>query len=370
MGKDSPFFEKKFRKGISGRSHVKWPAFDNGQDGRNGMPLSEPVPEYFCRPDDEIIQGKNNTHICFGRDRSGRGELDASKKDKGDSISNSLGKGSYGDYMGAGSIDMVVGRGAPFPMQLKGISVGPLYQTKEDIMEFKSDDLSVSDGPTGVSLIDTVPAPHPAYAMDASRILISQMTRADFNFGIASDIMREGSHMHNPLSNKLPYSAIVLKSDQLRFHAREDIKIVTGGEKERKNSQGEATMSKGGIHLMAQNQKNKQQPIPLGTNLVSFLDEILGKLEKSFTQLIRFAVEQNEFNEKLVHHRHASPFYGLQCAPDYLTSGPKGVESVANTFRYVIDQARREKSNITHLRTKFLDITKDTYINSVFNTTN
>lgn len=363
MAKDSPF-GKKFRKGISGRSFVKWAAFDNGQDGTNGMPLCEPIPQYFQRPDDDIIQGKNNTHICFGRDRTGKGELDISKSDKGDSASNSLGKGSYGDHMGAGSIDLVAGRGAPFPMQLKGISLGPLYQTKYDIVEYKSDDLRIMNGP------DPVFAPHPAYAMDASRILISQMTRADTNFGIETNIMREGSHMYNPKSSKVPYSAIVLKSDQLRFHAREDIKIVTGGDKETKNSQGEPTMTRGGIHLMAQNQKNKQQPIPLGTNLLALLAKTLDKLESTLGILITLTTEQMEFNEKLIHHRHVSPFYGQMCAPDYLTSGPKGLETVKKHFTNVVDQARREVSNITYLRTTFLDVTKDTYINSLFNTTN
>ena len=360
-----------FRKVGSGRAHARWPMFESGADGRGEQPLSEPVPNYFFRPDDYWVEGGNNTLIIFGRDRTGRGEVDSSQDDEGENKKNSLGKGSYGDYMAAGSIDIVAGRGAPFPMQIRNHSMGPLYQTKQDIAELKKTKLLVTEGE---GITQPVEVPHPGYAMDASRILVSQMTRVDKNFGIKTNILQKGQSLRPKNLDKLPFSAIMIKSDQVRLHAREEIKIVTGGEEEIRNSQGEPIMVKGGIHLMAQNQEKSQQPIPLGNHLVDLMTEICDQLDKAYTEIIRLTKEQITFNRKIANHVHRSPMYGIPTTWDP-ELGVMGTITLSKQFKYVLTQAAKEKNNITSIRTKYLTqgdkgSGENKYINSVFNTTN
>ena len=122
--------EKKFIKGESGKAHVEHGTYMFGNNGRNEKILSEPVPVFLKRPGDKLIQAEtdNNTMIVLGRDRTGRGE----------SKENTLGKGSFGDHMGAGAIDIVVGRGAPFVMPLDNTPV-----SMEERMEIQR--MNISD---------------------------------------------------------------------------------------------------------------------------------------------------------------------------------------------------------------------------------
>ena len=101
------------------RNHVDWKTSwrvgeggDTPMDGEGNRGLVEPVPQYFFRGSDNRIEGENNTLIVLGRDRA---------PETGDEvfINNSLkrnDKSGYSNHMGAGAIDIVVGRGAPFPL--------------------------------------------------------------------------------------------------------------------------------------------------------------------------------------------------------------------------------------------------------------
>ena len=353
-----------FRKGINGKSHVSWPGFERGNNGQYESLLSEPVPEFFSRPGDKIIRGQvdNNAIIVFGRDRSGIGEVDGGyNHEKGVDETNSL--SGYSDYMGAGAIDIVVGRGAPFPIQKEGFTLGPLFRTKENITELLAENLS-GEIPAGFT------APHPGYAMDAARIYISQMTNMDSNFGIKKNIIKKIDGTIEESTAKLPHSGIMIKADKVRMHAREDLKLVTGGPGEERNSQGETIPIAGGIHLMAQNQVNSQQPIPLGLNLLNCLDETLDRVSTALTIMMRFSTEQAKFNETLAAHKHLSPFYGIECTWS-LTGKPHGVKTVVNMFRYVQSEISKEKNNITAIKASYLANTADPrHINSSYNTTN
>tara|TARA_R110001592_G_scaffold52604_3_gene161086 strand:+ start:5070 stop:6155 length:1086 start_codon:yes stop_codon:yes gene_type:complete len=359
--------KKNFRKGINGKSHVSWPGFEKGNNGQFESLLSEPVPEYFSRPGDRTIRGQvdNNAIIILGRDRTGVGERDGGyNHDKGIDETNS--RSGYSDYMAAGAIDIVVGRMAPFPISKEGYTLGPLFTTAgspaNPIPDLRKETLT-GTSPEGFS------APHPGYAMDAARIYISQMTNLDENFKIESNILKQKSNAIQPSSTPVPYSGIMIKSDQVRMHAREDIKIVTGGPGESRNSQGEPIMQLGGIHLMAQNQSAEQQPIPLGMNLVVCLEDIMSRINQTMTIMLRFAKEQNSFNKTVAEHRHFSPFYGLECTPS-ITGGPHGIRTVVNQYKYVIEQLYKEMNNVISTRSTYFTPGKDTYINSPYNTTN
>ena len=353
-----------FRKVSNGKSHTSWPGFERGNNGQYESMLSEPVPEYFSRPGDRIIRGQvdNNAIIVFGRDRTGVGEVDGGyNHEKG--VDETKSQSGYSDYMGAGAIDIVVGRGAPFPLAVEGFTLGPLFNTKYDILELKQETLT-GQTPGGFT------ADHPGYAMDAARIYISQMTNMDSNFDIKKDIFKKTTGTINPSTAKVPHSGIMVKADKIRMHAREDIKIVTGGEYERRNSQGEPIPTAGGIHLMAQNKAGEQQPIPLGLNLISCFEDVLEKVHKTLTIMMRFSIDQAQFNATLASHKHLSPFYGIECTWS-LTGKPHGVKTVVNMFRYVQTQIEKEKNNITALKATYLtDTVNPNHINSSYNTTN
>ena len=95
------------------KNHVPWPenAFGTKYDGIGDASLHEPVPKFFLRPGERIIEGENNTAIVLGRDRSPTNQEIFSKN-----VENRSYTSGYSDYMCAGAIDIVVGRMAPFPV--------------------------------------------------------------------------------------------------------------------------------------------------------------------------------------------------------------------------------------------------------------
>ena len=364
---------KKFRKGINGKAHqINYPGY-HVNNGQYESLLVEPVPEFFARPGDGILSAQtaggynNNATIIFGRDRTGLGEIDAGYNfDEGVDETDSLGIGSYGDYMGAGAIDIVVGRGAPFAVQAEGYTLGPLFNTEYDILELQKTRLSGS-------LPEEFSVDHPGYAMDAARIYISQMTNVDYNFDITESLTIDDVFAPPGSETVPPSSAIIAKSDKVRIHAREDIKIVTGGPNETVNSQGEPIMVRGGIHLISQNESGKQQPIPLGNNLETCLDEMLSILGNISNTVKRFAETQMNYNHAISKHWHTST-PGVPTAFDIILA-PLGTSTVVQQFKYVVVECDKAASNLEFIRSEYLSPggnsgENDSYINSPYNTTN
>lgn len=357
---------KRFIKGLHGRSHVDYKPFKAGQDGTKERALEEPIPRFFARPGDGILTANsfepgvdNNTMIIFGRDRTGIGEVDALRQ------KNRKSRSGYSDYMAAGAIDIVVGRVSPFPLNIEGKSWGPLFTTKEDLAEFQLETLDGTDPSDGNRQFFTS---HPGYAMDASRIYISQMTDVDENFEIQKSIFA-GSTVQINDKLRTPCSAIMIKSDKVRMHARQDIKIVTGGSGERRNSQGNEITEIGGIHLMAGNKATEQQPIPRGDNLVQAIEELSNKVDQLAGILYTFNDTQMKYNKTLGDHYHQSPFYGMATSPS-ITAGPHSIETVLSQFTRVSAQLVSLKNNIGSFTGKYLKSGAPNYINSKYNTTN
>ena len=137
MSKNRTIKPNKKRRLFKDRQHLDWP--DKQKTGMDGQPLSEEgiIPKFFQRPGDAVITPKgfvkgndNNTMIIMGRDRNGLGEM----KGKDASVSES----GCGNHMGAGAIDIVVGRMSPFPVasfygdpENQPLSVGPAFTTKD-----------------------------------------------------------------------------------------------------------------------------------------------------------------------------------------------------------------------------------------------
>ncbi len=344
-----------FVKVSSGRSHIFWSAFENGQDGTGESILSEPIPEFYSRPGDKIIRPEidNNTMIIMGRDRTGLGEID-------NLLSEKNSQSGYSDHMAAGAIDIVVGRMAPFPVSFPGYSLGPLYVTHPDIPELKMQPLSGNDPEPFVTS-------HPGYAMDAARVYISQMTNVDENFLVEKSI--HPSNLGNPNTERIATSAVMVKADKVRLHARQDIKIVTGGVLEPYNSQGNEITSTGGIHLMAGNESNSQEPIPKGLLLVEALEEMEKQVSQALDLMFKFAEVQMKFNKIIGTHVHQSPFQGIATTPS-ITAAPGSMDNLASMFSGVVIQISSMQKNINSYKNKYLRSGGSNYINSYHNTTN
>lgn len=344
-----------FVKITHGPKHIDWPPFDAGENGIGHKALSEPVPSYFARPGDAVLTAEglsneggvnNNAFIVLGRDRNSIGEYNSSDLKRSQS--------GHSNKMGAGAIDIVVGRMAPFPMP--GFQVSPLFNTKE-IPQLKAEKLFSSNP-------DLKPH-HPGVIMDAARIYISQMTDLDHNFGI--------SRRMSPLSDvntKVASSGIMLKADRVRMHARNDIKIVTGGQEELHTSMGVANDSFGGIHLIAGNGAlGDQHPIPRGRNLQKAFDELLVHHNEFVDLVFAFIKLQMSYNKVTATHFHQSPAMGASTTPS-ITAWAMGVETSVSQFVNFMMEIPKHKSNADSYRKKFLTSSEDDYINSVYNTTN
>lgn len=365
---------KRFIKGKHGRSWTElrsedWfgnitEPFKEGNDGTKEKTLIEPVPKYFSRPGDGIItatgfkegSADNNTMIIMGRDRTGEKEIDSADKDLRKSDSG------YSTYMGAGAIDIVVGRCSPFPMNIEGKSWSPIFNTTKKDPELFTEVLEgVDEGEPFFTF-------HPGYAMDAARIYISQMTDVDENFRIQKELYP--SRTVKKKNKRTPCSGIVLKSDKIRLHARQDIKIVTKGPYEKVNSQGNDITETGGIHLIAGNgSKGYQQPIPKGDNLATVIDELADKVDHLAGIVFSFVDSQMKFNKTMGTHVHQSPFKGIPTTPS-ITAGPHSVETVLSQFGRVSTQIVFLKHNLAMFKNRYLEYGCAEFINSEFNTTN
>ena len=277
--------------------HIEHEEFQDGYNGQGQMPLEEPVPVFTSRPGDASLSAAgfepgtdNNTIIIFGRDRDAfRRTKEGLREKPGNNPLDVETVSGYSNYMGAGAIDIIVGRGAPY--SVPGVksypnSLPPLYLTKTD-SDLKA--VSLRDGEL-----------HPGYVMDAARIYTSQMCDIDEYFAIKT--------LDSLKVDQGPSSAIILKADRLRLHSRRDIKIVAGGDKGTEfDSNGFRIKERGRIHLMAGNgEYGGQQPIPLGDNLVECLGEVLESIQSTLSLLDNFMTAQKEVNAAVAKHVHAS----------------------------------------------------------------
>jgi hypothetical protein len=170
----------------------------------------ESVPRFRKRPGDIAIEGSNNTLVVLGTDRKG-----------------SINKND--EEFPAGSIDMVVGRGqiastfgketSTTRMQgaeksAKGPEIKKELNKTRDVLEPKEGD--------------------PDFINDSSRILVSQRTKVDQNFGLqdynSSKLKIEDS--------KSGDAGIVIKSDKVRLIARSDVEILVTGFENKKAPNG------------------------------------------------------------------------------------------------------------------------------------
>jgi hypothetical protein len=343
-------------------------------DGEGNRKLFEPVPQYFFRKGDSWLPGENNTLIVFGRDRAAAGrDAEAHEEVFTNNSLKTDDRSGYSNQMGAGAIDIVVGRGAPFPLkEIKHddpIVLGPLFNT---IRPSSLNGYSLTNGKL-----------HPGMAMDAARIYISQMTDIDENFDIRKPLVavaamdednREFAYLES--AGRTPTSGIMLKADKIRMHGRQNIKLVTRGPAETVNSQGNNIVKSNiGIHLIANNgfhitsgAEAVQHPIPLGANIEAAFHAMLALIEESVRITSNFAEIQDRFNMKVSNHFHWSP-PGLAIADPF--SSIQGIITGLEILTKAKFQATFHDINIANFKTRFLtEANEEDYINSKYNTVN
>jgi len=149
-----------------------------------------------------------------------------------------------------------------------------------------------------IDLIAGLNSENPNFALDSARIYMSQKADIDKYMGLAP----------TPRQAEPGRSTVGIKADTLRFHAREDIKIVTGrarfegtGPDGEKLSNGKKNERPGTISLIAGNYtedeeqvfsnflsplkkalgtRRKLQPIPKGDNLTECLNELFDAIKE------------------------------------------------------------------------------------------
>ena len=253
-------------------------------------------PYYNEASGESILQGDNNNYIVFGRDRP-RGVLS--------------GYGGKGDGQ-CGMIDLVVGR--------HGIWGDTTNEDGEQIF------------------LDNSPE------LDAARIYISQKTDVDENFSITTSDGVNSKHR----------SAIVLKADDLRMVARENIKIVTGVD--RWNSFGLQPITTGGIHLIAGNQPNNLQPMVLGQNLIRCLESMMEEIMDAQQLSVSLAAWAIKLTAYFMSHTHSvtGPAPGTPVLPSIeIVSGVASgilIEDLQKTVIKIVENI----TNTTIDKVKFL----------------
>ena len=163
----------------------------------------EPVPRFRKRPGDHIIEGSNNTLIVLGQDRG-------SEPSTIGIDGNTISLPESDQSTGAGSIDMVVGRGSsPSTAPLVIQNTRKQFETNKEPQRFGDEVANITEG-------------DPDFINDLSRILITMSTLPDERLGFVPSF----PNLFPTSGDNEPHPAIITKSDQIRIVARRDIRIV------------------------------------------------------------------------------------------------------------------------------------------------
>ena len=381
----------------TGKNYLANPAY--GPKASGEMLFNEAIPKYAQRVDVESIltakgissnKGKSDTNaqIVVGRDRWPQ-DNNQMRNESGGKGAAPMASSGYASYHNAGAIDIVVGRGAPYPVEITGgpSQQAPLYTTVvSKTVAGQNESLMSGESHTGL-------------VMDAARIYVSQMCKVDDYFRLNK---AERLYVNNGAS-----SGIVIKADRLRMHARRDVYIHAGGDKDTPvDSCGASFLDVPKIHLMVGNGnlrddsymeggKSKsvtqtsmspsgqvestgrqsyvattesvrlgmarQQPVPRGDNLAQCLNELLDVVKDGFEMVNNVLIEQNTLNGILANHIHAT-------AAGLTTTDPiSQIQNAISTVQYVknmISAFQAVYNNIPAMKMNYLKKSGFKYINS------
>ena len=190
------------------------------------------------------------------------------------------------------------------------------------------------------------------FTIDAARIYISQKADVDGYFRLPAG--KVGN-----TSKEDPRSCIAAKADTVRIIARENIKFIT--KTDSYNSQG-ATLKdelKGqyGIDIIAMEDESLLQPMVLGLNLQKFLLELTVAISQIMSTQSTYIAETRKITNALMTHKHFSPFFGNQTAPDVMDSVPTGITALINNITNVDVGNMTHQQNMNAVKMSYLENT-------------
>jgi len=200
---------------------------------------------------------------------------------------------------------------------------------------------------------------NPNFLLDSARIYVSQKTDIDKNFEIGT---ADGVQ-----SKSKAKSAVALKADNIRLVARESLILTTG--QDSFNSQGGQIHAWTGIHLMANNNEEDLQPIPVGNNLAKAIYELSAHIESLAKIFHAYLKYQMKYNQAVANHTHMETFYAkkTQKSRALLASGQRvDMEQLAKTELSIL----KHLTNLAGYRNNYLTAKGSYYINSRFNKVN
>jgi hypothetical protein len=223
-GKDKPIYELRNGKTQSDKSNTRFVPKESKilsvddesifeklitETDASTMMHYESVPRFKKRPGDIALEGSNNTLIVLGTDRVGpiaNIDLNASKPARG------IVPEPTADLIGnSGAIDMVAGRGytpTTGGQEVSTTKISDGGELKKELAKHP-DALAPNEG-------------DPDFAQDRSRVLISQRTKTDTNFGTA----KYNNEKYKIADSADGDAAVVIKSDKIRIIARSDISLL------------------------------------------------------------------------------------------------------------------------------------------------
>jgi|9_EtaG_2_1085328.scaffolds.fasta_scaffold18829_2 hypothetical protein len=310
------------------------------QTGIGNTEINEPLPRIEFAPCEIQHQGKNNTYLILGRDRPAH---------------RGSGLGGQGGTQ-CGRIDLCAG-------------VASSYKRKDD-----------SFGPDPSQLVN------PNFITTASRVYITQRGNIDKYMGIASV---------RGFTNSKNRAAIGLKSDCIRLHARQDIKIVTGKSKHEGLGPSGERLSNGGefdgvgtISFIAGNytddessksfslwnpsnavggSKQKLQPLVKGKNLIEAFNDVVDILHEMTNRINENSKRTDTLANSYQNHFHdATPGFGGPSTPSMSTA------MVGSTFTKIFSKIDRVHVKVNDEKLKafkgnFLEEgSSNSYINSKY----
>ncbi len=228
--------------------------------------IEEPIPTIEKAACENIDSGNNNCFIILGRDRPSH------------PASGFGGKGATQ----AGRIDLIAGLASSYPHE---------------------------DGTFGPPHSGTVVNPN--FAWDGARVYISQKAHIDRYMGLAPVPGQSGKGS----------SAIGLKADAIRIHARQDVKIVTGRSRSRGLGSSGERLAHGGknevvgtISFIAGNHTEdrfslrprppKLQPLVKGDELTNCLSEMLNLISELYANVKANSSHIGQLNNMTGGHIH------------------------------------------------------------------
>lgn len=186
------------------------------QSVAGSLQTPEVVPRWNKRPQELVIQGANNTMICFGEDRSGSALSDETNEELADS------KGF------SGTIDIVVGRGR-FPPTSKDedpeLTAPRVIQNSRGT--FETDKAPYRNKNESGRVKDNPLEGNPDFINDAARLYVTMQSVADNKFGITTITFPSSTLPITQPTNEdnagtINRSYVVGKADHIRFIARKN----------------------------------------------------------------------------------------------------------------------------------------------------